>query len=139
MNVQTVAIKYITADGKRIYIEVSMAVKELLEQSDRQIRSQRRQDRRHLDYGEFIDELTDAAMRNPQTIDTADLVIRMESFRHLRFVMTSLSKVQLRRTCLCYDRGLTHQQIAIREQVNRSAVSRSITAALKKLRKLLRD
>ena len=36
--------------GGRICVEDSASVKELLEQSDRQIRSQRRQDRRYLDF-----------------------------------------------------------------------------------------
>ena len=66
MDNALVTIKYKTANGNEICIEVSPPVKELLEQSDRQIRSQRRQDRRYLDYMDFIDELTDTAMNYPQ-------------------------------------------------------------------------
>lgn len=39
MDSRFVTIKYKTADGRQICVEVSTAVKELLEQSDRQIRS----------------------------------------------------------------------------------------------------
>lgn len=52
---------------------VSTPVKELLEQSDRQIRSQRRQDRRHLDFAIHTDEdLTSSLL--PAYEDTADLL-----------------------------------------------------------------
>ncbi|TEB07114.1 hypothetical protein Psch_00657 [Pelotomaculum schinkii] len=50
MDKPLVTISYKLANGSQISVEVSTAVKELLEQSDRQIRSQRRQDRRHLDF-----------------------------------------------------------------------------------------
>jgi hypothetical protein len=76
MDKPLVAITYKTVSGSKICVEVSTPVKELLEQSDRQIRSQRRQDRGHLDYVDFIDDLSDAAMNYPQA-DAADLVISM--------------------------------------------------------------
>jgi hypothetical protein len=82
MDKSFVTITYKTADRRRICVEVSTSVKELLEQSGRQIRSQRRQDRRHLGYMDFIDGLTDAAMSYPQE-DAADLLIRIESYRQL--------------------------------------------------------
>lgn len=133
-----VTIAYKTAEGKRICIEVSIPVKELLEQSDRQIRSQRRQDRRYLDNEDFIDGLTDAAMRYPQqTIDAADLVIKMESRKQLYMAVNGLSEVQRRRLLLHFAHGWTHRRIAELEGVNRATVTRSIEAALKLLRKQL--
>lgn len=77
MDKSLVTIKYKTADGKGICVEVSTAVKELLEQSDRQIRSQGWQDRRYLDYAEYIDGVTDTAISKPQE-DVANLLIRIE-------------------------------------------------------------
>jgi hypothetical protein len=57
------------------------------EQSDRQIRSQRRQDRRHLDFAVHTDEeLTNSLL--PAYIDTANLLERMERdarLNHWRF------------------------------------------------------
>ena len=96
MDKPLVKISYKLANGSQICVEVSTSVQELLEQSDRQIRSQRRQDRRHIDFVEYIDELTDPAMINPQS-DPADLVIRMESYIQLYAAIDKLSEVQRRR------------------------------------------
>jgi len=139
MDNALVTIKYKTANGNEICIEVSPPVKELLEQSDRQIRSQRRQDRRYLDYKEFIDGLTDATMKYLQQTDAADLVIRMESYRRLYAAVCKLPEVQRRRLLLHYSDNLTHRQIAELEGVNQSAIGHSITRALKQLRKLIVD
>ena len=134
-----VTIKYKTANGSEICIEVTPPVKELLEQSDRQIRSQRRQDRRYLDYKDFIDGLTDTAMNNPQQADAADLVIKMESYRQLYAAVCKLSEVQRRRLLLHFSDNLTHRQITELEGVNQSAIGQSITRALKQLKQLLAD
>jgi RNA polymerase sigma factor (sigma-70 family) len=139
MDKPLVTIEYKTANGSRICVEVSTSVKELLEQSDRQIRSQRRQDRRYLDREDFIDGLTDTAMRYPQQADAADLVIRMESYKRLYAAVNKLSEKQSRRLLLHFEDNLTHRQIANIEGVNRATVSRSIEAALKQLQKYLVD
>jgi RNA polymerase sigma factor (sigma-70 family) len=136
MEKSLVTITYKTANGKRICVEVSTPVKELLEQSDRQIRSQRRQDRRHLDYMDFIDGLANAAMSYPQA-DTADLIIRMESYRQLYNVINQLSEVQRRRLLLHFMDNLTYKQIADLEGVNQGTIARSIKRALIQLNKHL--
>ena len=138
MDKPLVTIEYKTADGSRICVEVSTSVKELLEQSDRQIRSQRRQDRRYLDYMDFIEGLTDTTMIHPQA-DAADLVIRMESYRQLYTAIRKLSEVQRRRLLLYFKDDLTHRQIADLEGVDRATVSHSIERALKQLYKHLTD
>ena len=138
MDKSLVTIEYKTADGSRICVEVSTSVKELLEQSDRQIQSQRRQDRRYLDYMDFIEGLTDTTMIHPQA-DAADLVIRMESYRQLYSAIRELSEVQRRRLLLYFKDDLTHRQIADLEGVDRATVSHSIERALKQLYKHLTD
>jgi len=138
MDKPLVTIEYKTADGSRICVEVSTSVKELLEQSDRQIRSQRRQDRRYLDYMDFIEGLTDTTMIHPQA-DAADLVIRMESYRQLYTAIRKLSEIQRRRLLLYFKDDLTHRQIADLEGVDRATVSHSIERALKQLYKHLTD
>jgi len=138
MDNPLVTIEYKTADGSRICVEVSTSVKELLEQSDRQIQSQRRQDRRYLDYMDFIEGLTDTTMIHPQA-DAADLVIRMESYRQLYTAIRKLSEVQRRRLLLYFKDDLTHRQIADLEGVDRATVSHSIERALKQLYKHLTD
>lgn len=138
MDKPLVTIKYKTANGSEICVEVSTPVKELLEQSSRQIQSQRRQDRRHLDYVDFIDGLTDTAMRNPQE-DIADLVIRMESYQRLYTAINQLSEIQRRRLTLNFIDNLTHRQIAEIEGVDQAAIGRSIKRALNQLYKLLAE
>ena len=138
MDKPLVTIEYKTADGSWICVEVSTSVKELLEQSDRQIQSQRRQDRRYLDYMDFIEGLTDTTMIHPQA-DAADLVIRMESYRQLYTAIRKLSEVQRRRLLLYFKDDLTHRQIADLEGVDRATVSHSIERALKQLYKHLTD
>lgn len=138
MEKPLVTITYKTANGNRICVEVSTPVKELLEQSDRQIRSQRRQDRRHLDYVDFIGDLTDAAMDHPQA-DAADLLIRMESYRQLYAAVNRLSEAQRRRLLLHFVDDLTYRQIANLENVNPVAISHSIKRALTLLQKYLTD
>jgi RNA polymerase sigma factor (sigma-70 family) len=138
MDKSFIAITYKTANGNRICVEVSTPVKELLEQSDRQIRSQRRQDRRHLDYMDFIDGLTDAAMNYSQA-DAADLVMKMESYRQLYTAIGKLPEVQRRRLLLHFVDNLTHRQIAELEGVDRGSVGRSIKHALIQLQKYLTE
>ena len=138
MDKPLVKISYKLANGSRITVEVSTSVNEVLEETDRQIRSQRRQDRRHIDFVEYIDELTDPAMINPQS-DPADLVIRMESDRQLYAAIDKLSEVQRRRLLLYIKHNLTYQQIADLEGVNKSAIGQSIKRSIEQLYKLLTD
>ncbi|WP_444659770.1 RNA polymerase sigma factor [Caproiciproducens sp. R2] len=138
MDKPLVTITYKIANGNRICVEVSTSVKELLEQSDRQIRSQRRQDRRHLDYMDFIDDLSGAFINDPQA-DAADLVIRMESYRQLYTAIGQLPETQRRRLLLHFMDNLTYYQIASLEGVNPVAISHSIKRALIHLQKYLAD
>jgi len=138
MDKPLVTIKYKTANGSEICVEVSTPVKELLEQSTRQIQSQRRQDRRHLDYVDYIDGLTDTAMMNPQE-DIADLVIRLESYQRLYTAINQLSDIQRRRLTLYFIENLTYRQIAKNEGVSQTVVDRSIKRALNQLCKLLAE
>ena len=48
MDKSLVTIEYKTAGGSKISVEVSTSVKEVREETDRKIRSQRRQDRRRI-------------------------------------------------------------------------------------------
>ena len=138
MENPSVTITYKLANGKRICVEVSTSVKEVLEETDRKIRSQRRQDRRHIDFVEYIDELTDPAMINPQS-DPADLVIWMESYIQLYAAIDKLSEVQRRRLLLYTKHNLTYQQIADLEGVNKSAIGQSIKRSIEQLYNLLTD
>ena len=135
MDKPFVTITYITADGKRICVEVSTPVKELLEQSDRQIRSQRRQDRRHLDFTVHTDE-DFASSLLPAYEDTADLLERIERDARLYDAIGKLTEVQRRRLYMFYFEELSYSQIAKLEGVYYRSVIDSIRQAIKQLRKL---
>lgn len=138
MDKPFVTITYKLANGSQICVEVSTSVKELLEQSDRQIRSQRRQDRRHLDFAVHTDEdLTSSLL--PAYADTADLLERMERDARLYAAISKLTEVQQRRLHLYYFDGLSYSQIAKHEGVNHRTVMDTIEQALKRLRKLCRE
>ena len=138
MDKSLITIYYKTADGKRVRVEVSTAVKELLEQSDRRIRSQGRQDRRYLAKEEYIDGLTDTTTVYPHE-DFADLVIKMDRNNQLYAALDTLSDVQKRRVCLYYFAEMSYRQIGEKEGVNHKSVARSVEQAIRKLRKSLID
>ena len=137
MEEPLITIIYKLADGKRIRIEVTSEVVDALEQSDRQIRSQRRQDRRYLIHTGFIAEFDDHTMAAPIE-DTADLLIRMDSYKQLHAALEKLSEVQRRRLVKRFFDGMTYCDIADNENVSHNAVKDSITRALGKLKNLLR-
>ena len=134
MNNSKVTIKYKTADGNQICVEVSTSVKELLAQSDRQIRSQRRQDRRYIDSRPLTD---DHFEQSPLAIheDAADLLERKERNFQLYEAIAKLTKIQQRRIILYFFGGLTYAEIARMDGVSSRAVIYSIAQALKMLRK----
>jgi len=133
-----ITIKYKTANGSRICVEVSTPVKELLEQSDRTIQSQRRQDRRRLDFTPLTDEFLEGSLL-AATEDTADLYEKIERDARLHEAIDKLTEVQKRRLCLYYFRGLKYREIAELEGVNLASIGQSIRLALKQLYKLLAD
>jgi len=138
MDKPLVKISYKLANGSQICVEVSTSVQELLEQSDRQIRSQRRQDRRHLDFKVSTDGNSDSPLL-PTCEDTADLLERMERDARLHKAIGKLTEVQQRRLRLYYFEGMTYSQIARIEGISHRAVIYSIELALKQLQKLCRE
>jgi len=136
MDKPLVEMMYKLADGKRIRLEVTSEVKDLLKQADRQIRSQRRQDRRR--HTEYIDGLTDTTDVLPQE-DFADLVDRMDSYKRLYAAIEKLSDVQRRRVTLYYFGGLNYRQIADIEGVHHSTVIRAVAQARKELKRFLQQ
>ena len=84
---QDVEVRYRLSNGKYITVEVSPEIEEWLETTDRKIRTQSRYDRRRLSFVDDVDAL-DMKHRLLQE-DTADTVIRNESFRQLLQAMRS--------------------------------------------------
>ena len=127
MDNPTVGIMYKLANGKQISVNVSIEVKELLEQTDRKIRSQGRQDRRRLNFVENVDEVESVHMQFQE--DTADIVIRRDSYNRLHAAIEKLSEVHKRRIYLHHFCGLTCREIALIENAPQSTVSRSLQRA----------
>ena len=138
MDKPLVKISYKLANGSEICVEVSTSVQELLEQSDRQIRSQRRQDRRHLDFAVSTDGDSTSPLL-PACEDTADLLERMERDARLHKAIGKLTEVQQRRLRLYYFGGLTYSEIARLEGVYYRSVIDSINQAIKRLGKLYQN
>jgi DNA-directed RNA polymerase specialized sigma24 family protein len=135
MDKPLVGIIYKTADGKQICVDVSIEVKNLLEQTDRQIRSQRRQDRRYLDFVECVDDL-DSVTTLPHE-DIADLVSRIDGYTRLYSAVGKLSMSQKRRVYLYYFCDQICQEIANAENVHHSAITRSLQRAVKTMKRHL--
>jgi len=137
MDKPKVGIIYTLANGKRVLIDVTIEVKELLEQSDRQTRSQMRKDRRHLNFVGSMDEL-DTLPTLPQE-DTAALVIKMDSCKRLYTAIGKLPELQQRRLLLYFFQEMNFRQIAELEGVSIATVARTIDRALDTLKKMLKN
>jgi len=132
-----VGIIYKLANGKQVCIDVSIEVKELLEQTDRQARSQGRQDRRHLDFVGSVNALEN--VQTPPQEDIAGLVSRMDDCKRLYTAIGKLPGLQRRRLLLYFFEELNFRQIAELEGVGISAVARTIKRGLDTLNKLLKE
>jgi len=128
---QHIEITYKTADGEQI--RLTGRVMETVVDSIRDIRSQRRQDRRHL--AEYADGFAGKPMNPPE--DISDLVIRMDSYRELYAAIKQLSEKQRRRLTLHYFEGYSYRRIAEMEGVSAAAVASTIAKATQTLRVIL--
>ena len=138
MDKSFVTIEYKTTNGNKISVEVSTSVKEVLEETDRKIRSQGRQDRRRLDFTPLTDEFLELSLLAAAE-DTADLYEKIERDARLYEAIDKLTEAQKRRLRLYYFRGLKYREIAELEGVNLASIGQSIRLALKQLCKLLAD
>ena len=125
---ECVTIEYKINSSKKITIEVSSDVNEVLEQTDRTVRSQRRQDRRHIDFTPMTDEFLELSSRTASE-DTAAIYEKLERNEELYSAIEQLSEIQKRRVCLYYFLGKNQHEIAKLEKVNDSAIGRSLILA----------
>ena len=136
MEQSLVTVEYKPVNGKRISVEVSPEVKEALEETDRKLRSQGRQDRRHLDLREYIDGVSDTTDIYPQE-DIADLVIRMDRYNQLYSAMETLTPIQRRRVRRYFFEGLNYRKIGEMEGVGHKTIHCSVVQAIEKMRKYI--
>ena len=131
-----ITIEYQINSTQKISIEVSASVKEVLEQTTRQVQSQRRQDRRRHDFTPLTDEFLELSVKTASE-DTALIYEEMERNELLYAAMDKLTEIQKRRIYLYYFRGLNQREIAEMEGINSRAVGHSIRQAQKQLFKIL--
>ena len=73
-----VTIEYKINSTQKIMIEVSSEVNEVLEQTDRTVRSQRRQDRRRVDFTPMTDEFLEISLRTATETPNMPLLLSWE-------------------------------------------------------------
>ena len=136
MESSLITIKYKTADGKTIFVDVSPEVAEVIEETDCKVRSQGRRDRRHLYAGEYIDGVTETIAVHTQE-DIAGYVIRMDRYHQLYAAMETLTPAQRRRVRLYFFEGMTYRKIGDMEGVSHKTIHCSVVQAKEKMRKYI--
>ena len=71
--------------------------------------------------------------------DTADLLIRMDSYKQLHSALDRLSAMQKRRLSMYYFMDMTYRQIADEEGVAFNTIARSVERAHDKLKRILAE
>jgi len=127
-------LNYTTADKTQVCVKVTREVKEVIEQTDRKIESQKRQDRRYLAREEYQDGFTDTTVLYPQE-NLPEFIDKMDRNNQLYSAIDTLSETQKRRIYLHYFVGLSYREIGKREGVNFKTVSESIKLAIQNLKK----
>ena len=129
-------IEYKINSTQKIMVDVSSDVNEVLEQTDRTVRSQRRQDRRRIDFTPMTDEFLELSLKTSSE-DTATIYEKIEQNEKLYSAIEQLSEIQKRRVYLHYFCGKTQREIAKMENVHGSAVGRALISARKQLKRIL--
>jgi len=136
LNNPLITITYTLFNGHSIQIDVSPEVAALLDETDRKTLALLKQDKRHLDlYG-----YTEGETENPvscQQEDIADLIEQRDEYKRLHHAINQLTEPQRRRIKAHFFDELSFVEIAAIEEVDESAVRRSIQAGLKKLKSQL--
>jgi RNA polymerase sigma-70 factor (ECF subfamily) len=130
-NGDFVTIRYNGAE-----IQVTRAVADYLEESRREQSRRDRSDRRHLSDKRCDEDFIEAFMAE-KPLSLEEIIVRQEQLEDLAEALAVLSQIQRRRLIAYYYENMTYQNIAERERVAVSAVSKSIQSAVGTLRKIL--
>ena len=128
---------YKDAVGNQEYIEVSEEVYEALVNTFRkEAHAQEMKDFRHVTKDGYSEGDTEDLMLF-QEESLEDYVIRQIEIENLQKAIQSLTAVQKQRLQLYFFDGYTYRQIGEKLGVDERAIRNSITAALKKIKKIL--
>lgn len=93
---------------------------------------------RHIEHFEQTEQsLNRRAYYKAESVE--DAVLRNIEYERLHRAISELPETQRRRLTLYYFRGLTYEQIAEMEGCSHPAVIKSVSAAIKKIRKILSE
>lgn len=128
---------YKDAVGNQEYIEVSEEVYEAMVNTFRkEAHAQEMKDFRHVTKDGYTEGDTEDLMLF-QEESLEDYVIRQIEIENLQKAIQSLTVVQKQRLQMYFFDGFTYRQIGEKLGVDEKAVRNSITAALKKIKKIL--
>lgn len=130
-NQEPVAIIY---NGEEIM--VSPEVADYLEDCRRDLHRQLMKKQRNHAAIRCEEYLIEEFMADKPTGFEDELILRLEKER-LSEVIALLPEIQRRRVTAYYYEGLTYREIAAREGVNHTKITKSVNAALKKLKSFL--
>lgn len=128
---------YKDAIGEIEYTYVSEEVYEALANTFRkEAHAEEMRDLRHVTKDGYVEgDTEDLLMEVEESVE--DYVIRQLEIKQLQKAMQQLTKNQKERLQLYFFEGLTYRQIGERLGVDEKAVRNSISAALKKIKKIL--
>ena len=128
---------YKDAVGNQEYIEVSEEVYEAMVNTFRkEYHAQEMKDFRHVTKDGYTEgDTEDLMLLQEESLE--DYVIRQIEIENLQKAIQSLTAVQKQRLQLYFFDGYTYRQIGEKLGVDEKAVRNSITAALKKIKKIL--
>ena len=137
METKKIIYPILSEDGKRVVnieLEVTVAVANVLEESDKKVKALRKQDKRRLDSAGYVEGETEfSVLHNQPGLD--DLAIELMDKRQLYTEIQQLPAIQRRRVTAYYLKGMTYQQIAAKEHAALSSFYESINLGLQNLRK----
>lgn len=135
---RTVPIHYKLAGGKTVPVDVTPAVARFLEKEEKRERTRRRDDRRFLDPNGYVEGETELLLH-----DLGEGVLQsVERRERSAIVNNAVNKLRHRHRNYIhayYYKGLTLQEIADMEGLNRATVGRVLQKAVNSLRDALLD
>lgn len=132
----TVSINYRLADGKQVPVDVSPEVARFLKSEEKRERTRRRDDRRFLDKDGYVDGETELLLH-----DLGESVLQeVEHKERAALVNGAIKRLRSRHRNYVhayYFKGMTLQEIADIEGLNRATVGRVLQKAVAHLRAIL--
>jgi len=131
-------ISFSDAENKEHCIEISKDLFDVFDEFERRDLSYLNEADRHYELSEQSEEsLSKCAAQHQSSIE--ELVHRRMEAESLHKAISQLPKTQRRRLVLYYFGSFTYEQIAEMESCTHTAIRKSVSAALKKLKKYLTD